>query len=194
MGEEMKREFLKNLGIDNKEIIDAIMDENSSDIGKAKGELQTYKDKVAELESQITTKDTEIQNLQKSVGDVDALNQKITQLETDKTNLQSELDTKVNQIQKTHAIESAVRDAKAKNIKAVMGLLEADKITFKDGKLEGLAEQLENLTKSEESSFLFGDTVNAPSGASPENPPSNDNNPPTSMSFAEAISKALGSK
>ena len=190
----MKREFLKNLGIDNKEIIDAIMDENSSDIGKAKGELQTYKDKVAELESQITTKDTEIQNLQKSVGDVEALNQKITQLETDKTNLQSELDTKVNQIQKTHAIESAVRDAKAKNIKAVMGLLEADKITFKDGKLEGLAEQLENLTKSEESSFLFGDTTTAPSGASPENPPSNDNNPPTSLSFAEAISKALGNK
>ena len=42
----MKRDFLKNLGIEDKDIIDKIMDENSSDIGKAKGELQTYKDKV----------------------------------------------------------------------------------------------------------------------------------------------------
>lgn len=192
MGEEMKREFLKSLGIEDKDVIDKIMDENSSDIGKAKGELQTYKDKVADLEGQIATKDTEIKNLQKSVGDVDTLNQKITQLETDKTNLQNELNTKVNQIQKTHAIEGGIRDAKAKNVKAVMALLDTEKITFNDGKLEGLAEQLENLTKDENTSFLFGDAVNSPSGTNPQNPPSNGNNPPTSMSFAEAIGKALG--
>lgn len=192
MGEEMKREFLKQLGIEDKDVIDKIMDENSADIGKAKGELQTYKDKVTELEGKLTAKDTEIQTLQKSVGDTEALNAKITQLETDKTNLETELNTKVSQIQKTHAIEGGIRDAKAKNVKAVMALIDAEKITFNDGKLEGLAEQLETLTKGEDTSFLFGDTVNAPTGTNPQNPPSNGNNPPTSMSFAEAIAKSLG--
>lgn len=192
MGENMKREFLKSLGIEDKDIIDKIMDENSSDIGKAKGELQTYKDKVADLEGQIVTKDTEIQKLQKSVGDTEALNTKITQLESDKTNLQNELTNKVSQIQKTHAIEGGIRDAKAKNVKAVMALLDTEKITFNDGKLEGLAEQLETLTKGEDTSFLFGDTVNPPAGTNPQNPPSNPNNPPTSITFAEAIAKSLG--
>ena len=101
----MKRDFLKNLGIEDKDIIDKILDENSADIGKAKGELQTYKDKVTELEGKITTKDGEIATLQKKVGDTDALNAQIAQLTTDKTNLTNELNTKVNKIQKDHAIE-----------------------------------------------------------------------------------------
>lgn len=186
----MKREFLKNLGIEDKDIIDKIMDENSADIGRAKGELQTYKDKVTELEGKITTKDTEIADLTKKVGDTDALNQQITQLQTDKTNLTNELNTKVNQIQKTHAVESGIRDAKAKNVKAVMALLDMDKITYENNELKGLSEQLETLTKGDDTSFLFGDN-SAPSGTSPGNPPSNGGTPPTSQSLQEAVLKAL---
>ena len=59
----MKREFLKNLGIEDKELIDKILDENSSDIGRAKGELDTYKTKVEELDKQIKAKDDKIATL-----------------------------------------------------------------------------------------------------------------------------------
>ena len=187
----MKRDFLKNLGIEDKDIIDKILDENSADIGRAKGELDTYKDKVKDLEKDITTKDGTIADLQKKVGDVDALNQQITQLQTDKTNLTNELNTKVSQIQKTHAIESGVRDAKAKNVKAVMALLDMDKITYENGELNGLTEQLETLTKGDDSSFLFGD-VNAPSGTKPGNPPANGGTAPTAKTLTEAIAKSLG--
>ena len=187
----MKRDFLKSLGIEDKDIIDKIMDENSSDIGKAKGELETYKNKVTELEGTISTKDKELETLKKSVGDTTALSDQIKQLEQDKADLTTQLDTKVNQLQKTHAIESGLRDAKAKNIKSVMALLDMDKITYTDGKLEGFTEQIDTLTKSEDSSFLFGgDTI---SGATLSNPPaSGGNNPPTSKTFAEAIAKSLG--
>ena len=37
----MKRKFLEDLGLEDKDTIDKILDENSSDIGKAKGELET---------------------------------------------------------------------------------------------------------------------------------------------------------
>jgi chromosome segregation ATPase len=190
----MKRDFLKNLGIEDKDIIDKIMDENSADIGKAKGELQTYKDKVTELEGQITSKDGEIANLQKKVGDTDALNQQIAQLTTDKTNLTNELNTKVAEIQKTHAIEGGVRDAKARNIKAVLAQLDMAKITYENGELSGLTEQLEALKTGEDTSFLFGDAQQVPAGTHPTNPPAGGMNPPTSKTLSEAIGKVLGQK
>lgn len=190
----MKREFLKNLGIEDKNIIDQILDENSADIGRAKGELDTYKTKVANLENEVETKKNEIATLQTKVGDTDTLKQRISQLETDKTNLANELNTKVTQIQKSHAIESGVRDAKARNIKAVIAQLDMDKITFENGELSGLTEQLNTLKSGEDTSFLFGETQSAPSGTHVNNPPNGGNGgtPPTSKTLAEAVGKALG--
>lgn len=187
----MKRSFLQSLGIEDKEIIDKIMDENSSDIGKAKGELETYKNKVTELEGQITDKDKELETMKKSVGDTTALTDQIKQLEIDKADLTTKLNTQISQLQKTHAIESGVRDAKAKNVKAVMALLDMEKITYTDGKLEGLDSQLEALTKDESSSFMFGEPTIA--GTKPGNPPTNNSgNPPTAKTLVEAITNSLG--
>ena len=152
----MKRDFIKNLGIEDKDIIDKILDENSADIGRAKGELDSYKTKVTELEGQIKTKDGEIATLKTQVGDTSALNEKIKQLETDKTNLTNDLNTKVSEIQKNHAIEGGIRDAKGKNVKAIMALLDMNKITYTDGKLDGLEDQLKTLASAEDSAMLFG--------------------------------------
>lgn len=190
----MKRDFLKNLGIEDKDIIDKILDENSADIGRAKGELDTYKNKVTNLENEIEGHKNEIATLKTQVGDTTALNQKISQLETDKTNLTNELNTKVSAIQKSHAIESGVRDAKARNIKAVIAQLDMDKITFENGELSGLTEQLEALKGGEDTSFLFGEAQNAPSGTQPNNPPTNGGNsgtPPTGKTLGEAIAAKL---
>lgn len=190
----MKRDFLKSLGIEDKDIIDKILDENSADIGRAKGELQTYKDKVTELEGKITAKDGEIASLTTKANKVDTLEQENDQLKTDKTNLTNELNTKVSEIQKTHAIESGVRDAKARNIKAVIAQLDMSKITYENGELSGLTEQLESLKTGEDTSFLFGDKQ-APSGTHNGTPSiSGGNNPTTSNSFADAVAKALGTK
>ena len=190
----MKREFLKNLGIEDKDLIDKILDENSADIGRAKGELDTYKNKAENLENEIKTKNNTIADLEKKVGDTDSLNQKISQLETDKTNLTNELNTKVSTIQKTHAIENGIRDAKGKNVKAIMALLDMDKITFENNELGGLTDQLETLKGADDSSMLFGETNNLPAGTHLNNPPTGGNggNAPTSKTFAEAINKALG--
>lgn len=189
----MKRDFLKSLGIEDKDVIDKILDENSADIGRAKGELDTYKTKVTNLENEIESKKTEVATLTKQVGDTTALNEKITQLETDKTNLTNELNNKVSQIQKSHAVETGIRDAKAKNIKAVMALLDMEKITYENNELGGLTEQLEALKTGEDTSFLFGESQTpAPSGTAPNNPNNNAGNPPTAKTFAEAIAKSLG--
>ncbi len=190
----MKRDFLKNLGIEDKDIIDKILDENSADIGRAKGELDTYKSKVTDLENDIKTKDATIATLQTKADMVDGLNQKVSQLETDKTNLTTELNTKVTQIQKTHAIEGKIRDANGRNVKAIMALLDESKITFADGVLGGIDEQIDTLKTAEDSSMLFGTAQAAPpAGTQLHNPPNGGNggNPPTSKTLAEAVAKAM---
>ncbi len=185
----MKRDYLKSLGIEDKEVIDKILDENSADIGRAKGELETYKTKVTELESQLKGKDTELEKLQKSVGDTNALNEKITQLETEKTQLSTELNTKLTDLKKTYAIENKVRDSKARNVKAVMALLDTTKITYENDTLGGVDEQITALQGGEDTKFLFGEST--PAGTHVSNPPSNGGNPPTSKNLTEAIAKAF---
>ena len=199
----MKREFLKDLGIEDKEIISKILDENSADIGKAKAEMETLNKQNTELQNQLDKKTAEYDSLKESTKDYEDLsanNKKLSadnaQLVADKKQLELDLDSKVSQILKTHAIENSVRDAKAKNTKAVMALLDMEKITYKDNQLSGINEQLEALKSGDDTSFLFGDAQGAPSGTHVNNPPNGGNGgtPPTSKTLAEAVNKALGNK
>ena len=191
----MKRDFLKNLGIEDKDIIDKILDENSADIGRAKGELDTYKTKVADLENDIKTKDATIATLQTKADTVDGLNQRISQLETDKTNLTNDLNTKVTEIKKVHAIEGKIRDAHGKNIKAIKALLDMDKITYENEELGGIDEQLTALSSAEDSAMLFGEGKPiAPAGTHPNTPPTGGGTPPTAKTLAEAVANAFSAK
>lgn len=189
----MKRDFLKNLGIEDKEIIDKILDENSADIGRAKSGNDDLKSQVTQLQTQLNDKTKEFDTLKESTKDYESLKEQITQLTTDKTNLQTELNTKVSEVQKKHAIENSVRDAKAKNVKAVMALLDMEKIKYEDGELSGISEQLETLTTGDDTKFLFEGAVNI-SGATPSQPNGGNNggNGGTFKSFAEVVKQAIG--
>lgn len=189
----MKRDFLKNLGIEDKEIIDKILDENSADIGRAKSGTDDLKSQITQLQTQLTDKTNEFNTLKESTKDYETLKTTITQLQTDKTNLTNELNTKVTEIKKTHAIESELRNAKARSLKSVMAHLDMDKITFENDELKGLTEQLEVLKSGEDTSFLFGEAQAAPPAGTHLNTPPADggNNPPTAKTFAEAVAKAL---
>lgn len=176
----MRRDFLKGLGIEDKDIIDKIMDENSSDIGKAKGDLESVKDQLA-------TMTTNYNNLKNATKDYEELKNQVATLTTDKTNLQNDLTNKLTQLQKAHETENKVRDRKAKNVKAVMALLDPEKDTD---------EQLDALTKSEDTAFLFGEAKPAPpAGTTPNDPPGGGSggNPPSGKSFTDAIAAALNS-
>lgn len=200
----MKTDFLKSLGIEDKETINAIMAENGKDIANAQGDVSGLKDQIKTLEKQLSDKTSEFDTLKESTKDYADLsenNQKLeaekAQLIADKKKLEVERDAKVSEILKTHAIENSVRDAKAKNVKAVMALLDMEKITYKDNELSGISEQLDSLKSGEDTSFLFGESNGgAPAGTKFNNPPSGGNGgtPPTSTSFGGAIAKALGTK
>lgn len=194
----MKTEFLKSLGIEDQSVIDKIMAENGKDINSAKKSAENNEMQIESLKEQIKDRDKQLSDLKKSVKDNQDLTDRITQLENDNKEAKTAYENRIADLQKTHAIESAVRDAKAKNVKAVVALLDREKINIKDGEMIGLKEQIDSLVTGEDTSFLFGDAQPVPAGAAPadiDNGKAGD--PPTSdrriggLGLADAVANAF---
>lgn len=154
----MKREFLSALGLE-KELIDKILDENCTDIGKTKEEANGQ---ITELTSQLTTaKDT----LKSFEGvDVKELQGKITQLSGDLTTKETEYQSKLADIEFQSALDSSIAASKAKNAKAVKALLDLDSLKQSKNQAEDTKAALMAITK--ENPYLFGEVEdNPPPGA-----------------------------
>ena len=172
---KLNREFLKDLGIDDKDIVDAILDEHSKIVGEVKKELNTVNAKIEflnqqndELTSELKDRDSQLNDLKNSTEDVAGLKKTIEDLQnTNKTNDEAHKN-EINDLKKSFAIETALRDAKARNVISVKALLKLDEIELnEDGSLKGLSEQIENLKGAEDSKFLFDTETRALKGAIP---------------------------
>ncbi len=141
----MKRKFLEDMGL-SKEQIDHILDENSQDIGKAKSELTS-------VQTELQNAKTEIDGLKNQLSE---RNTKISELEAANQTKDAEHQAEMHRLRLDAAVEAALVGAKAKNIKAVKALLNLEDAELaKDGTVKGLAEQLEQLAKAEDSKFMF---------------------------------------
>ncbi len=131
----MKREFLtKELGL-SKEVTDKIMAQYGESVNSLKSENESLKGEVeanAGALARVNELESQKAELEESVG-----------------KLTKELsDSKIN-----GAIESSLAAAGAKNFKAVSALIDKSKITFEDGKVRGIAEQLDVIKN--ECEYLF---------------------------------------
>lgn len=161
----MKRKFLEDMGLE-KEQVDKILDENSQDIGKAKGDsekiqkdLDAANAEVESLKGQISNRDKQLETLKNSTGDVEAMKQQIATLQADNKAKDDAHAAEIKQLKIDAAIDSALTGAKAKNNTAVKALLkDLDKAELADdGTIKGLAEQIEALQKSD--AYLFDTTT-----------------------------------
>ena len=114
------------------------------------------KGQKADLDEQIKTANTTIEGLKKSNKDNEALQQAIQDHETTIENLKKESAQK----DFNYALDSALKDNKCKNAKALKALLDLDNIKFNEGKLEGLEGQLTALKESD--GYLFDTSNPAP--------------------------------
>lgn len=109
-------------------------------------ELKTANDTIAE-------RDTQIKDLEPlAAGNKDLLDQ-ITKLQADNKTASEQYQADLAETQRTYALDSALKDAKVHNPKAVKGLLDLEKIKLNGEALEGLTEQLEVLKQSD--AYLF---------------------------------------
>ena len=140
----MKRKFLEELGLE-KDVIDKILDENSADIGTAKGELETVKKERDQLKQDIGERDTQLEELKKSSGDNEQLRQQIIDLQKTNSDAKKQYEAELKDLKLSGAIKLAIGD-KAYDAELVAGLFDKSKLSIgEDGSISGLSEQLKAL-------------------------------------------------
>lgn len=153
----MQRKFLEDLGID-KEMIDKIMDENSKDIGKAKGDLDTIKADRDALKASLEERDAQLTTLKKAAGDNEELTKQITKLQDDNKAAKAQYESDLANARIDSAIDIALISEGAKNTKAVKALLDRSKVKLDGDAVTGHMEQITALKTAEDSKFLFNIT------------------------------------
>lgn len=155
----MKRTELEALGM-TKEQIDAVMKINGDDIENAKAgnaaEITNLKAENDTLSKQVKDRDKQIDTLKASAGDNEELKKQIETLQADNKAKDEAHAKELTQLKIDAAVEKALTDGGAKNIKAVKALLDlTDAKLGDDGLVKGLSEQIDKLKADEGSRFLF---------------------------------------
>ncbi|MEC1265347.1 phage scaffolding protein [Bacillus subtilis] len=113
-----------------------------------------------DLKAQLDERDQQLSTLQKQAKGNEELQSAIKQLQEDNKKTAEEYQQKLDQQAFDFAVETALRDAKSKNIKAVKANLNLDSLKLADGKVIGLEEQLNALKDSD--SYLFEESEEQP--------------------------------
>lgn len=116
-----------------------------------KKDVELKDTEISDLKEQIKTRDTDIEELKKVDG---------TKLQEELTTLQGKyeadteaLQTKLNDTEYNSALELELLGTNARDTSLIKTLLDKEKLIFKDGKFEGLSDQIEQIKK--EKDFLF---------------------------------------
>lgn len=178
----MKRDFLQNFKVNDqplpKEIIDAILDENSRDIGAAKAEHADYDT----LKSQLAEAQKTIKGFQDQGADIEAVRNSAKEWEEKYNQAISEHNQKMADMAFDHALESAITGANGKSVKAIRALLDVDTLKGSKNQEADIKAALEGLKK--DSGYLFDDGQVPPPYAGGTGTGKNQPGEPTSLAGA----------
>ena len=170
----MTRAELEALGL-TKEQIDSVIGINGNDIEKVKTKLTEAEKEADTLKEQIKDRDKQLNDLKNSKEDLDGLKSQIETLQKDNKAKDEQYKAEIRNLKVSSAVDAALTGAKAKNHTAVKALLkDLDKAELlEDGTVKGLKEQIEALTKADDSKFLFDieTAPQTPKGATPASSP-----------------------
>ena len=149
----MKREFLQNFKVGDqpltKEIIDAILDENSRDIGAAKAEHADYDT----IKTQLSEAQKTIKGFQDQGADIEAVRKSAKEWEDKYNQAIADHKKEMEDLALDGLLKDAIQTAKGRNDKAIRALLEVDTLKFSKNQTEDIKAALENLKK--ENGYLF---------------------------------------
>lgn len=154
----LTRDFLKELGIDG-EPVEKIMAEvgkehaNDAKVSELQSQVDTLKSSNEDLTSQVSVRDGQIEDLGKQAGNSKELTAKIEELKEANKDADTEYQGKLATINKNNKVDLALRDAGARNPRAVRALLDETKVSVDGDNLLGLADQLDSLKESD--GYLF---------------------------------------
>lgn len=166
----MTREQLKELGLDDTQI-DSVMKVYGKSVNdyKEKAEkVDVLNSQIDDYKQQLTDRDNQLQELKKV--DAEGLQAEIDRLTEENKTTANDYQEKLNKQAKDFAIETTLRNEKARNPKIAKNALDFEAITYKDGNLIGLEEQIKAIKESDP--YLFEEDL--PKGLKGKQP--NDSN------------------
>lgn len=150
-----------------KELIElGLSEEDAKKVEEAsKEELKVYvpkerfdevNNRKKQLESDVTERDKQLEELKENVGNSEELTKQIETLQAENQANNEKHEAEVREIKITNAIDKSLTGAKAKNIKAVKALLDLENVELlDDGTIKDLDKQILALKDSEESNFYL---------------------------------------
>jgi hypothetical protein len=161
LGEELYGQVLAKLG-EGAKLVDI---SDGSFIPKEKFDAVNSEKKS--LEQQLTDRDQQLRELSAKAKGHEELSAKIADLLKVNEEAKQAFEAEKQKLKYEHTLENAIRDAGAKNPKAVKALLDTDSIKLDGDKLLGFEEQIKTLKEQED--YLFKGTE--PNGGLQGTPP-----------------------
>ena len=131
----------------------------SAEIGKgfvARTDFNTVNEAKKQLEADLKERNTQLETLKATTGDAEELKKQITQLQNENAEKEKTNAEAIKALRLEGAAEMALVKAGAKNVKIAMAALDMGKLKIADdGTVTGLDEQITELTKGADTSFLF---------------------------------------
>ena len=168
----LKREMLVEAGIEDKAIIDNIMQAYGAGIenakAQAKSELQAENDS---LKQQLEQQSQAIKDLQEKEGASEESKQQLADLQAQFDQYKTDSETKLAQVTKTNAVALALKDVGAYNSEDLMKFIDLDKIELGEDGKPILEETINSLKESSPYLFQGEDTQSNPNISVHGNPP-----------------------
>lgn len=149
----MERKNLEALGLDDKQTTE-VMKLYNAGIEPIKQQVADTKSELDSVKQQVVDRDGQIKSLGEQAGNSEKLNKQIAALQETIKTKDSEAAASLTKVKTDNAVQMALRDAKARDAKAIMPFIDMDTVKLgDDGQLTGIGEQIEKLQESHD--YLF---------------------------------------
>ncbi|HAQ4449808.1 phage scaffolding protein [Enterococcus lactis] len=185
----MKREELKELGLTDEQI-GSIMALHGVTVNELNSRVSTAEQQATQYQEQLEKNQNELNDFKANAKGNEDLTKQLEDLQSRFDEIKTSSEQQIADLKKSSAIDLALTQAGAKNIKAAKALLDSESLELTDEELKGLDEQLAALKESD--GYLFGS--NEPVPPNPEGKKATfGGNPSSGQNVEEDVfAKALG--
>lgn len=155
----MKREELKELGLTDEQI-GSIMALHGVTVNELNSRVSTAEQQATQYQEQLEKNQNELNDFKANAKGNEDLTKQLEDLQSRFDEIKTSSEQQIADLKKSSAIDLALTQAGAKNIKAAKALLDGESLELTDEGLKGLDEQLTALKESD--GYLFGQSEQVP--------------------------------
>lgn len=156
---EMKREELKELGLTDEQI-GSIMALHGVTVNELNSRVSTAEQQATQYQEQLEKNQNELNDFKANAKGNEDLTKQLEDLQSKFDEIKTSSEQQIADLKKSSAIDLALTQAGAKNIKAAKALLDSESLELTDEGLKGLDDQLDALKESD--GYLFGQSEQVP--------------------------------